>query len=133
MDFTILSINWTGQSLSGEQLLVLRNAAAQHLRADNKDRVFNFSHELCEGQITRGKSGTFGTFAGTFFNADLGTVDGERWTVDFLLPRKTERLTIDDESIVISTRPLTTGEIEGTIVNPRKADVSGGRGSETLH
>lgn len=105
MLFSILSINWTGQAVTSEQLLVLRNVAATHLRKGRKNAVINFSHELCEGHITRGKEGT------------LGTVKGEPWTVDFMLPRGSEKFVLTDDSIVISTRPLATGGISTEQVN----------------
>jgi hypothetical protein len=131
MIFTVLSINWTGQALSGEQLLVLRNVAAKHMNEGRKNPVINFSHELCEGHVTRGKTGTFGMFGGTFFKADLGTVNGEPWTVDFMLPRGSEELVIDDGSVVISTRPLATGEMRSEKIDHHAAAMSGD--STTIH
>lgn len=131
MIFTILSINWTGQALSGEQFLVLRNIAAKHLNEGRKNPVINFSHELCAGHITRGKVGVFGMFAGTFFKANLGTVNGEPWTVDFMLPRGSEQLVIDDGSIVISTRPLATGDFHREKVDHHAASVEAN--STTIH
>lgn len=104
--WTLISINWTAQPLSAEQMLVLRNVAARHLRMRKKHSVVHFVHDLCEGALTRKSDGTFGTFGGTFFHADLGTVKGERWTIDFLLPRNSEWILIDDTSVVISVRPL---------------------------
>lgn len=131
MLFTILSINWTGQAVTPEQLLVLRNVAATHLRKGRKNAVINFSHELCEGHITRGKEGLFGMFGGTFFKADLGTVKGEPWTVDFMLPRGSEELVLDDDSVVISTRSLATGGLSMEQVNHRAASTEDS--ASTMH
>ena len=130
--WTLISINWTAQALTGEQLLVLRNVAAQHLRQRKKVTVLHFSHDLCEGSITRGKEGSFGTFGGTFFTADLGMVKGERWTCDFLLPRGTEDMMIDDDSIVLTARPLKGGDFETTKVNHKKASINEPT-AQTLH
>ncbi len=112
MGYDLISMNWTAQPLSPEQLLVLRNVAALHLRRDGKHSVINFTHELCEGVLTRKSEGLFVTFVGTFFHADLGLVKGERWTVDFLLPRGSEHLIIDDTSYVIAGRMSPTGRTE---------------------
>lgn len=128
--WTLISINWTAQALSAEQMLVLRNVAARHLRMRKKHATIHFKHELCEGQLTREKEGSFGTFGGTFFHADLGTVKGERWTMDFLLPRNSEWLMIDDDSVVISVRPLPGGDFGVKEVDTKKSAVADG---STLH
>jgi hypothetical protein len=99
----IISINWTAQAVSGEQMLALRDAACKYLKGRQKGASFDFKHETCEGRITRGKQAAVGTFAGTVFTADLGTVNGERWTIEFLIPRGTERYVITDDSVVIMT------------------------------
>lgn len=127
MIFAVLSINWTGQALTPAQLLVLRNVAAKHLREGHRDSVFNFSHSLCEGQITRGKEGAFGTFGGTFFHADLGVIKGERWTADFLLPRGSERVTIGDNDAVISARMTPGGRFDKDVVDHHAASAEGSR------
>lgn len=135
MLFTILSINWTGQALTGEQFLVLRNVAAQMLSEGRKDPIANFKHDLCEGRITRGKVGVFGTFGGTFFKADLGLVKGERWTVDFLLPRGSEHLAVNDDSLVVMNRPLKGGGFEETEIDHQAAALNpgGNIGSSAVH
>ena len=111
MRWDLISVNWTEQQLSAEQLLVLRNVAVMVLLGDVKVSEVNFAHDLVEGRLTRKSSGTFVTFAGTFFHAHLGKVRGEDWTVDFLIPRGTEHITIDEKSIVISTRMLAGKEL----------------------
>jgi len=121
MDFSIISINWTAQNLTGEQLLVLRNVAAQHLCRQEKGSTVTFAHWLCDGMITRKSEGTFVTFAGTFFHADLGTVKGERWTVDFLLPRGSEHFICDENTEVLAVRPLKGGDFKATKVNYKQA------------
>lgn len=108
--WTLISINWTAQALTYEQMLVIRNVAAQHLRMQKKWASVNFSHPLCEGELIRKDEGSFGTFGGTFFHADLGTVKGERWTLDFLLPRNSEWIMLDDTSVVISVKPIPGGD-----------------------
>jgi hypothetical protein len=70
-------------------------------------------------------------FGGTFFKADLGTVKGEPWTVDFMLPRGSEHHVIDDGSVVISTRPLAGGGLHHEEVNHQAAEVKGD--STTIH
>ena len=108
--WTVISINWTVQPLSGEQMLVLRNVAALHLRKRKKQSVVNFKHALCEGQLTRKKEGSLGTFSGTIFEADLGALKGERWTAEILIPRNSEWIPIEDDSVVIMTRPIPGGD-----------------------
>jgi hypothetical protein len=119
----ILSLNWTAQALTGEQLLVLRNVAAKQLRMRKHAGVVNFKHPLCEGEMTRKQEGVFGAVAGTFFHADLGLVAGERWTVDFMLPRTSEWTPVDDKTVVVGMKPLPGGDygtkainVAGTIV-----------------
>ena len=131
--WTVISVNWTAQALTGEQMLVLRNVAARHLRLRKKSAELNFRHELCEGTIKREREGTFGTFSGTFFHADLGTVKGERWTCDFLLPRGTEELYVDDDSIVLSVKPLSMHKLEASVVDVKKASIGADvKGSATV-
>lgn len=108
MHYGLVSIHWTAQALTDAQQLVLRNIATLALRRDDKRRTFDFTHELVEGRLTRESDGLFVTFAGTFFHADLGTVRGERWTVDFLLPKGSERLVLDDQ-LVMAYRPVKEG------------------------
>ncbi len=128
--WSIISINWTAQSLSAEQMLVLRNVAAQHLRMKKKHSVVHFVHDLCQGELTRKREGTFGMFGGTFFHADLGTVKGERWTMDFLLPRNSEWILVDDTSVVISVRPLPGNDFGVKQVDAKASHVSN---SSTIH
>ena len=68
-----------------------------------------FTHRSCEGVLHRGKEGSYVGFGGTFFFADLGTVEGERWTVEFLIPRGSERIVIDKNSVIISARFTPSG------------------------
>lgn len=117
MRWDLISINWTAQALSSEQLLVLRNVAAMVLKEGIKLAEVDFTHELVEGRLTRKSSGTFVAFAGTFFHAHLGKVRGEDWTVDFLIPKGSEYITIDEKSVVISSRPLAGKEFETQVVN----------------
>lgn len=98
-------VSWTKRAITQEQLMVLRNVAARAL-LNESNPVVNFSHELCEGHITRDKVGVIGIFRGMIFTADLGTVDGERWTVTFLVPRGTEHLPIPRDAKIISTSTL---------------------------
>lgn len=121
--WTLISVNWTAQALTSEQMLVMRNVAAQHLQMKKKFATVNFKHPLCEGQITRGKEGAFGMFGGTFFHANLGTVKGERWTMDFLLPRNSEWIDFGDDSVVISVRPLPGGDFGEKRVDTKAATV----------
>lgn len=131
MYFTILSINWTAQPLTGEQLLVLRNVAAQYLRKEKKGSTVDFSHPLCEGRITKKKQGVYGVFGGTFFFAELGVVRGEKWTADFMLPRGSEHFICDDDcEIHLVTRPLKGEAFETTKVDHTKAAIPE---AHTLH
>lgn len=124
MSFQIISINWTAQQLSAEQLLVLRNVAALVLRREMKNPIINFTHTLLDGVITRKSEGVFVTFCGTFFHADMGSVNGERWTVDFLLPRNSEKIAIDESAVILSSRPLKNGEVEIQQVDTSLAQTS---------
>lgn len=123
MNRDLLCINWNGQMLTPEQKLVLRNVAARHLRLRKKRAVINFKHELCEGQIKITSEGTMGTFSGTFFHADLGTINGVPWNMDFMLPRGSERVLIDDGSI-ITIESYTSTSVERKVVNHHQADIS---------
>ncbi|OGG59728.1 hypothetical protein A2765_04025 [Candidatus Kaiserbacteria bacterium RIFCSPHIGHO2_01_FULL_56_24] len=103
--FDFIVINTT-RIPTGEQMRVLRNVAAIQLRSHQKDPLSYFVHEYCEGSVTRKSEGTLGTFAGMIFCADLGVYDGERWTVEFLIPRNTEWRMLDEQVHIMSGRPL---------------------------
>lgn len=128
--FNLISINWTGQQFTDEQLLVLRNVAAQHLRMRKKQATIHFKHALCEGELTRKKEGSLGTFNGTFFHADLGTAGGERWTADFLLPRNSEWIAIGENSAVISVRALPGNDFGVKMVDAAQTTV---RSKRSMH
>ena len=119
----ILSLNWTAQALTGEQMLVMRNVAAKQLRMRKARGSINFVHPLCSGEMTRKEEGSLGTFGGTFFHADLGLVKGERWTLDFLLPRNSEWLSIDD-GVVICSKALPGGDFGSKRVDVKTAGVA---------
>ena len=116
--YQLICVSWTGQAFTGEQLIVLRNVAAHYLRSGRKHVAFNFKHMLCEGNIKRMGEGPFGTFSGTFFHADCGTIKGERWTCDFLLPRGTEDISFFEDDSVVVERMLPGGDF-----GRRKVDV----------
>lgn len=109
----LIHIGWTAAPLSPEQLTVLHRIAVLFLRREDPSQSsINFSHELIEGRLTRKGKGLFVTFAGTFFHADLGTVRGERWTVDFLLPAGMENVVLDASNLYTSrARPDGTREL----------------------
>lgn len=91
-------INWTAAPLSPEQQLVLRHLAVLFLRKkDLRTDHVDFTHELIEGRLYRKSKGVFVTLAGTFFHADMGEVNGVRWTSDFLVPAGTENIPFNDE------------------------------------
>jgi hypothetical protein len=106
--FKILAIGWTGQAFSGEQMLALRTAAVKHELSSSKASAFDFRHETCEGRITRGKVGSYVGFGGTFFHADLGTISGERWTIDYLIPTNSMYVDIDADDVVLCSRVVST-------------------------
>jgi hypothetical protein len=102
--YNIIALTWTGQAFTGIQMLAMRNAAARHLRGGRKAPTFHFKHDSLEGEITRTKVGSVGTFNGMIFHADCGQVKGERWTMDFLIPDGTEQIYITGEDTVILHR-----------------------------
>lgn len=102
-DFVVIN---TTRILSGEQMRVLRNVAAMQLRKRQENPLSYFEHQYCEGSVTRKDEGVLGTFAGTIFCADLGVRDGERWTVEFLIPRNTEWGMVEEGIRIMSGRPL---------------------------
>ncbi len=65
--FELISINWIGQPFTDEQLLVMRNVAAQHLRMRKKQATIHFKHPLCEGELTRKKRGALVRLMGRSF------------------------------------------------------------------
>ena len=108
----LIWLDWSLKPLTDEQKLVLRDVAAKYVR-DGQVAPIRFSHELCEGILTQKSEGTYGTYSGTFFHADLGVIKGERWTCDFLLPRNTEHISLNEDSIVFSSRPLRSEKFDG--------------------
>lgn len=107
-----LNISWTAQPLSREQIFVLRNIAMIYLKGGRRRSTVNFSHELVEGQLTCKSEGLFVTFVGTFFHADLGLVRGERWTVDFLIPKGAESVEINEGDVIMTGRRSPDGTEE---------------------
>ncbi len=100
---TILCIGWTGRAITVEELTVLRNVAILFLKKKKRQKkekeTVQFTHEICEGSLTRLREGLFGSIGGTFFRADLAAVGGVHGVVEFLLPRGTEHIVIDEESV----------------------------------
>ena len=132
-----LVINWTGPRLTGEQLLVLQNFAIRHLLQGGKRCKFPFKHKLCEGLMTRQKEGVFVTFPGTFFKADLGTMNGVPWVYEFLVPRGTELIALESgmEDGYDDFDP-STGEVTSTKVDSEAAsigDLMPSFGSRAVH
>ena len=117
----MICINWTGQTLSGEERLVIRNVAAAHLRAKKKGTTIHFTHPLCDGLLTRKEDSSFGTFGGAVFHADLGTRGGERLTMDFLIPRNSEWMMIEDDSVVVTAKRIPGGDIGVKRIDASKA------------
>ncbi|MEM9336610.1 MAG: hypothetical protein AAGA35_02035 [Patescibacteria group bacterium] len=130
--WSVISLNWTTQPVTPEQLLVLRKIAARIL-LDESNPVANFSHRLCEGHVTRGKVAVVGIFRGYTFKADLGLVQGERWTVDFMLPRGTEHLPIPTDAKIISTSTLRDGSFESVEVDVSQVGPFGGLQDGATH
>lgn len=112
-----LNISWTAQALSAEQIFVLRNIAVLYLKGDRRKSTVNFSHFLVEGQLTCKSEGLFVTMVGTFFHADLGLVNGERWTVDFLIPKGAEQLEIDPDDVVMTGRHAPDGSVQHRVLD----------------
>ena len=110
-----ISINWTGQPLTPEQQLVIMKIAAYFIRRGSKNTWVDFTHLQCEGRLTYKSSGLFVTFAGHSFHADLGLVNGVRWTIDFLLMRGAEDLLLDEKVQFQCTR-WSGGEAVGDFV-----------------
>lgn len=119
-----LNIAWTAQALSAEQIFVLRNIAVLYLKGDRRKKTVNFSHEMVEGQLTCKSEGLFVTFVGTFFHADLGHYRGERWTVDFLIPKGAEHLEINPNDVVMTGTYSPDGSVSVGPLNQRFTRVS---------
>lgn len=125
MRHELICVNWTQQALTDAQHLVLREVAVQVLKNDRKLMVADFSHELLEGRLIRKNDGLFVTFAGTFFHADLGLVRGERWSVDFLIPARSEHIVLDEKSIMLTYRPAPSGRTVSQVEQiPKVGEVS---------
>ena len=119
--FDLIVVNAT-QILAGEQARIIRNVAATQLRKSQKHSTTHFAHDFCEGSITRKDEGVFGTFSGTFFQADLGTNKGERWTIDFLIPRNTEWLMADEDISIFFVKKLPDGDVGTKQIDTSKTE-----------
>lgn len=102
--YRLVYIDWSGPVLTDIQRVVVLTAAVKYLREGRKVPTVHFSHSDCDGVLKRGKEGVYGTFGGTFFKADLGTIDGKPHTCDFLIPRGVEELELEDGGTVILQR-----------------------------
>lgn len=85
-----VAINWTKKPLGEEQRILCHYAAAYYLCNGGEGKAFYLQHALCEGRITKKREGTYGMYAGTFFEVDLGAIDGSPWLYEFLLLRGAE-------------------------------------------
>ena len=121
MGYGVVIVNWTAKMLSGEELVMLRDVAVQYLHRGGREKKVGFTHSLCEGLLTYQKDGAFGTFGGRFFEADLGSIHGERWTCEFLLPHGTEDVVFDDESVVFFVEQREEGEPKVSRVDMKRA------------
>ncbi len=105
---SVFYITWGDRAPNPEEDMVLRNVAVLFLKRKRKNKnekdTVHFKHDICEGMITYKGEGLYGSVGGTFFRADLGSVRGQIGIVDFFLPRGTENIKIDEDSIVFVTR-----------------------------
>lgn len=82
----LININWTAAPLSGEQRFVIHQLAVLFLKTRSERDWIDFTHELIDGRLHKGKCGVFGMYVGTFFHVEMDEVNGIPWTLDFLLP-----------------------------------------------
>ena len=80
----------------------MRAIAAQMLTGIIDATRVDFTHDLCEGRVTKKKRGVFGSTGGTFFFGDFGQVNEQPHTVDFFIPRGGEHHRFTSESLVIA-------------------------------
>ena len=97
-----LMVNWSGQPVVAEHMLVMRAVAAQMLTGIIDAARVDFIHDLCEGRVTKKKRGIFGSTGGTFFFGDFGQVNEQPHTVEFFIPRGGAHHRFTSESLVIS-------------------------------
>lgn len=97
-----LMVNWSGRPVVPEHMLVMRAVAAQMLTGIIDAMRVDFTHDLCEGRVTKKKRGVFGSMGGTFFLGDFGQVNDQPHTVDFFIPRGGEHHRFTSDSLVIS-------------------------------
>ncbi len=77
-------IDWSGKRLTGEQMLIVQNAAMEFDDAHDGSRLM-FSHKLCDGLLQCKGRMQHGVFVGTRFVAYLDTEDGTERKYEFLL------------------------------------------------
>lgn len=79
-----VTINWTGKQLTGEQQIVIHDAALD-FDGHGEDERLIFEHPLCDGMIECKGRMTHGMYRGTRFIATLDGTDGTPRTYEFLL------------------------------------------------
>jgi hypothetical protein len=93
----VFFIDWAGPPLSGEQAIVLRKIAIRYLQLDLEEERITFTHLLIEGQLKYRGFLSLGNLRGRRFFADFGTHRDMPWNCEFILPRGTEYVELDDE------------------------------------
>lgn len=112
-------LDWSGQAFTLRQKVVVQAAAIKYLREKRKTPTIHFSHPDCEGVLRRLKEGVFGSIGGTFFKADLGSVNGKPHTLDFLIRRGVEKLSIRDGGTVVFSRFIKLESGESDVVEQK--------------
>lgn len=120
----MINMTWSGNQLDGYQQMVIQQLAILFLQKFPEREWVDFTHEQVEGRLEKKSRGVFVTFAGTFFHADMGMVDGVRCTIDFLIPTGMERQPLQKYSAILREVTLSDGMVKQELLDPAKIVVS---------
>ena len=119
-----INLTWSGNQMNGHQEMIIHQLAVLFLQKFPERDWVDFTHEQVEGRLEKKSRGVFVTFAGTFFHADMGEVDGKRCTIDFLIPTGMERQPLQKYSAILREVELGDGMVMQELLDPAKIVVS---------
>lgn len=126
---SLIFISWTGPNVKLKENASVQAAAMKYLYEETKARSVFFASGDCEGVLTRLREGTYGSFGGTFFTADLGEYKkGKRRIIHFLIRRGAHEWFDKSASTVRFQRFVTSKsghvrETEHNLKRPRYSDI----------
>ncbi len=117
---SLININWTAAPLSAEQRFIIHQLAVLFLKTRVERDWIDFTHELIDGRLHKGRRGVFGMYAGTFFHVEMDEVNGIPWTLDLLLPHSALSVEYHEGEMLTSASWQSDGRVVLSHFDPTK-------------